>query len=134
MVEPRAMQVLLNGLKEALRLEEWEQPQPGVALLPLEGGITIELDGSGEFLVLRAALQERVETGEESTMEAMLLGNLLGQQTGGACLGVDADGAVLWKRLPPGLPVRAVQLELEDFSNYAEVWQKIIREVKERTV
>lgn len=125
------MQMLLEGLKEELGIEEWEQPRPGVALLPLEGGITIELDGSEEALVLRASLQERIETGEEAAMEAMLLGNLLGQQTGGGCLGVDADGAVLWKRLPVGLPVKAVQLELEDFSNYAEVWQKLIREAKE---
>jgi hypothetical protein len=131
MVEPRVMQALLEGLQQSVGIQEWEQPRPRVALLPLEGGITIEIDGSGDFLVLRASLQERIEVGDESAMEAMLLGNLLGQQTGGGCLGVDDHGALLWKRLPADLPVRAVHLELEDFSNYAEVWQKILREAKE---
>jgi hypothetical protein len=129
-MEPRAFAVLLQGLQEALGLEEWEMAQEGVARLPLESGISVEIDGRGEQLVLRSSLGVPIASGEESVMEQMLVGNLLGQQTGGGCLGVDERGAVLWKRLPEDLPVRSIRLELEDFSNYAEVWQKMLLEAK----
>ncbi len=131
-MEPRMFQVLIQDLAKALGIEEWDSTRKEVVTVKLGDRTTLFIDGSEESLVLRATLGVAVTVDDLAALETMLQGNLLGQQTGGSCLGLDGEEPVLWKKLIPGLTPRDVLLELEDFSNYAEVWVKLIDEAKQK--
>jgi hypothetical protein len=129
-MEPRMFQLLVRELAQALGVEDWGSEPKDIVRAKLGEHVTLIIDGSGETLLLRAQLGVLVTAEDGGALEAMLTGNLLGQQTGGACLGLEGQEAVLWKRLASRIGSKEVLLELEDFSNYAEVWVKLIEEAK----
>jgi hypothetical protein len=118
--------LLLNDLKEAIGLPEFELDEDGYACLALdEVMLNLEFDEETNRLMLYSPLGEIPASGCEALYETLLEANFLGQQTGGATLGLQReDNAVVLHQAVSLAGVTSVQFQglLETFVDAAETW------------
>ncbi|MGD9685335.1 MAG: type III secretion system chaperone [Candidatus Obscuribacterales bacterium] len=99
------------------------EPDLKIALIPIEKGFAFRAR-VGKCTGGSAA---------EPFLELMLLGNLLGQGTGGSLLALDEKGEqiLLIEEVVEDLPYGELKGILERFCNYAEEWKKRVEEAQE---
>jgi hypothetical protein len=99
---------------------------PGVFAFPLEEDLTIEISDRPPGFVLSCHLSSLPSTHQEELLTRLMLGNLFGQGTKGAVLGISEDGNVL--TLTQVVDYNADYKEfrdiLEDFVNTIDVWRE----------
>lgn len=93
--------------------------------LQLEG-IPIHLTDSPPGMELSSVIGETPKENQEAVFTKLLRGNLLGQATRHACLGLDEDGThiVLMASIPSVRSYREFRDAVEDFVNAIMFWKE----------
>lgn len=105
---------------------------PGSYELPLESDLVVTISEIGKGFSLMTSLAPCPKTNRESLFTQALLGNLFGQGTHGATLGISPDGnyLVLSRAFPELTDYNTFRDTIEDFINVADYWQGIIKSYK----
>lgn len=116
----------IQSLSKELELEETLATEvPGVYALPLEGDLMITITDKPPGFSLACTLDSAKKQNEEDFFARLMLGNLFGQGTKGAVLGLTEDGNLL--TLTQTVDYNAEYKEfrdiIEDFINSAEYWR-----------
>lgn len=99
---------------------------PGIYTLPLEDGITINMTDIPNGYIFKCNVGPFPKTKEELFVVQAMLGNLFGQGTKGAVLGLNPDGTILTLTLVVDYPVEYKEFResLEDFINTMDFWRE----------
>lgn len=127
---------MLNVLMQELA-KEWEldgslpQEVPGVYLVPLEDGVSFTVatqnTGAGrEGIVLQSSLAAVPKGKEESLYSHALLGNLFGQGTKHAVLGLNENASLLTlsRFIDYDVNFQEFREAIEDFINTMDFWRE----------
>ena len=98
---------------------------PGIYTLPLEGG-SINMTDIPDGYILKANVAPFPKVKEELFATQAMMGNLFGQGTKGAALGLNEDGTILTLTLVVDFPVEYKDFRdsLEDFINVMDFWRE----------
>lgn len=110
---------------------EWElenplpEPMPGVYNIPLEEGVVITASSLSNGGIKLSAQVVDIPPKEEEFFEQALLGNLFGQGTNGAVLGLTEDGKrlTLSRTIDYDVNYKEFRDLLEDFINSVDFWK-----------
>ncbi len=108
------------GMTSSLELDA-----EGAYLLPLSDLAKIRiLQNADNDIVLHAFLGELPASADVNKVYAqMMVGNLFGRETGGAALGLDAEGhIVMVQRIPGESSAEDFSRYMERFINFSEAW------------
>jgi len=99
---------------------------PGIYTFPLEGGHSINMTDIPEGYILKANVALFPKVKEELFATQAMMGNLFGQGTKGAALGLNLDGTILTLTLVVDFPVEYKDFRdsLEDFINVMDFWRE----------
>lgn len=98
---------------------------PGIYALPLDEGLTINLQEIPGGILLKCALAPYPKTNEEAFSSRAMLGNLFGQGTHGAVLGLsqDSNTLTLSRAIDYHLDYKEFKEIVEDFINSVDFWR-----------
>lgn len=98
---------------------------PGVYALPLEEDTVINITDKPPGCTLSCSLCSMPKQREEEFLSQVMLGNLMGQGTRGAVLGVNEDGNLLTltQALDYNVEYKEFRDILEDFINTVDFWK-----------
>lgn len=122
--------MLDDHMKKLQKEMELTQPLntdlPGVYALPLEEGLTVIVTSMGSGCVLTCNMIACPKQREEDFYSTALLGDLFGQGTGGAVLGLSEDGNMLTlsKAIDYNIEYKDFKDLLEDFINSVDFWRQ----------
>jgi|GEM_PF-1609380 Tir chaperone protein (CesT) family len=123
-----ALKQFVEQLTNDLSLEQaLEAKEDGSYSLRLEPDLDVVLRENNEKNIqIQAILADLPQVQTEEFMLRMVTANLLGRETGGSALGLDAEGkkVILIDFLSEHEPYRAFYEKLEEFLNYAEAWRR----------
>lgn len=99
---------------------------PGIYALPLEDGLAINLTEISNGLMLKCLIAPYPTSHEELFSTQALLGNLFGQGTKGAILGLSHDGKTLTltQIIEYHIEYKEFKDILEDFINTIDFWRE----------
>lgn len=106
-------------------VSELELDADGSYVLPISDLVRLRVrQNADEEIIISAFLGEIPASMDiEKAYTRMMEGNLFGQETGGAALGLDSDGhAVLIRRVPGDVSQEDFANYIESVLNYAEAW------------
>ena len=125
---------LLERLAEELRLPHLpEKDQQGSYALILEPSYKIELTPLDPGIFMSSPIGPYPKEGnQEALLIYLMKANLLGQGTGGASLGLNADETLLTlsRSLPFEVSFKEFHDALEDFLNYIDYWKEEIQKLQ----
>jgi Tir chaperone protein (CesT) family len=105
---------------------------PGVFAFPLEEGLNILITNHPPGFILSCNIAPMPKQPTEEFLTRLMLGNLFGQGTKGAVLGINEDGSLL--TLTHAIDYNAEYKEfrdiLEDFTNSVDLWCEEAQRVK----
>jgi len=100
---------------------------PGVYTFPLEDGLSIDMsDIPNDGFMLKCNVAPFPKVKEELFVTQAMMGNLFGQGTRGAILGLNPDGTILTLTLIVDYPAdyKDFRNSLEDFINVMDFWRE----------
>jgi hypothetical protein len=103
---------------------------PGTYSLPLEGGLTIDMTDIPDGFILKSNIATYPpKDKEELFLTQAMMGNLFGQGTKGAILGINPEGTALTLTRIVDFPVEYKEFRdfLEDFINVMDFWREEIQ-------
>lgn len=105
---------------------------PGSYELPLESDLIVTISELGKGFSMFITLAPCPKTNREALFTQMMLGNLFGQGTHGAALGISADGnsLVLSRAVNELTDYNAFRDSIEDFINVADYWHEMVKSYK----
>lgn len=117
----------IKSLSKELELEEnlLATEVPGVYALPLEGDLTITMTDKPPGFALSCVLDSAKKQNEEDFFTRLMLGNLFGQGTKGAILGLNDDASLLTltQTVDYNIEYKEFRDIVEDFINSADYWR-----------
>lgn len=98
---------------------------PGIYALPLEDGLSILLSEIPSGFCLKCSIAPYPKVREEIFSTQAMLGNLFGQGTRGAVLGLTSDGETLTltQNIDYNIDYKEFKEILEDFINTIDLWR-----------
>ncbi len=98
---------------------------PGIYTLPLEDGLAVNMTDIPNGFILKCNVAPFPKTMEELFATQLMLGNLFGQGTKGAVLGLNMDGTIITLTHVVDYPVEYKEFResLEDFINTMDFWR-----------
>lgn len=116
----------IEQLCRELELPAIDSKSKGVYVLPLEEDLSITISEANAVINFHSNIAALPSQGQDEFLEKMLLGNLFGQATYGAVLGLDEEGNSLLLQRTVDYPVEFRQFRdiLEDFINAADFWRQ----------
>lgn len=124
--------MMLNALMQELT-NEWElqgplpQSVPGVFTIPLEEGVNFTISTLPQGGIYLSGTVGQIGKGQEETLFTQaLLGNLFGQGTKGALLGLNENGTVLTlsRLIEYDVSFKEFRDIVEDFINTIDFWRE----------
>lgn len=99
---------------------------PGTYTLPLEDGLSIHMTDIPDGFILRCNVGPYPKVKEELFTTQAMLGNLFGQGTRGAVLGLNLEGTIVTLTHIVDYPVEYKDFKeiLEDFINTMDFWRE----------
>lgn len=99
---------------------------PGNYTLPLEEGLSVNLTDIPGGYILKSNIAPYPKAKEELFLTQAMLGNLFGQGTKGAILGVNPEGSLITLTLVVDYQVeyKDFRESLEDFINTVDFWRE----------
>lgn len=99
---------------------------PGIYTLPLDEGLSVNMTDIPGGYILKSNIGPYPKTKEDLFLSQAMLGNLFGQGTKGAILGVNPEGTLLTLTLIVDYPVEYKDFKesLEDFINILDFWRE----------
>jgi hypothetical protein len=116
----------IEQLKKELEIEESLATQvPGIYALPIEEGVTITIGETPQCITYFCPLGPAPQKKEEEVFAKLMLGNLFGQGTRGATLGLnnDANLVILSQEINYNADYKEFKEVLEDFINSVDYWR-----------
>ncbi|MCB1180448.1 MAG: type III secretion system chaperone [Chlamydiia bacterium] len=116
----------LNQLTQEFGWDPVARNDDGSYSLSLDPNLQIVLrENELRGITLLSSLASLPENGREEYLIRAMTANLFGAETGGAVLGLDREGKVIFLStfLGENLSYRDFRERLEDFVNYAESWR-----------
>jgi|694.fasta_scaffold18802_8 hypothetical protein len=120
------LEKFIPNLVKELELEDNLATEvPGVYVLPFEDDLNITLSDKRNGFTLSSTLGPAKKQNEEDFFTRLMLGNLFGQGTKGAILGLSDDGnqLTLSQTIEYNIEYKEFRDILEDFVNSAEYWK-----------
>ena len=117
----------IKKLKEEMELtRSLNTDVPGTYSLALDEGLSVTITSMGSGFVLTCNIIACPKHGEEEFYTLALLGDLFGQGTGGATLGLNEDGSLLTlsKGIDYNVEYKDFKDVLEDFINSVDFWRQ----------
>lgn len=98
---------------------------PGVFAFPLEENLSISISGHSAGFALSCTLCPAPKINQEAFLTRVMLGNLFGQGTRGAVLGLNEDGSqlTLAQVVDYNADYKEFRDVLEDFINSVDFWR-----------
>lgn len=121
------LSAFMQEFMKDLELDEpLPQEVPGVYSLPLEEGLTVVIASMPHGFSISAALAPAPKDKEEAFFTSALLGNLFGQGTRGAVLGLSEDGRMLTLSRVIDYDINYKEFKdlIEDFINSVDFWRE----------
>lgn len=99
---------------------------PGVFAFPLEENLTVTISDRPPGFSLFCSLDSIPKARQEEFLTRVMLGNLFGQGTKGAVLGISEDGNLLTltQVIDYNIEYKEFRDILEDFVNTVDVWRE----------
>lgn len=99
---------------------------PGVYALPLEENLKVIITNHPPGFTLSCNLSPMPKQPQEDFLTSLMLGNLFGQGTKGAVLGISEDGALLTltQKIDYNADYKEFRDVLEDFTNSVDLWSE----------
>ncbi len=116
----------MDVLGKELEVDESMATQvPGVYTLPIAENLSVTLTDAPPNIRLSCILGPAKKQNEEAFYTRLMLGNLFGQGTKGAILGLNNDGTLLTltQSMDYNVSYKEFKEILEDFINSIEYWQ-----------
>ena len=125
----------LHQLIEDLELESLSpKDDKGMYLLTFNPTLTISFKALDPGIFVFTSISPIPEKKREELFILLMKANFLGQGTGGACLGMDAEEKLitLSLSLPFDMNYKTFKETIEDFANFTDYWkEELIRHEKE---
>lgn len=106
--------------------EPLPQEVPGIYTLPLDEGLSVIISSNSQGIAFSSKLAPIPKNKEEAFYTEALLGNLFGQGTRGAILGLSEDGRMLTlsREIDYDIGYKEFKELLEDFINSVDFWRE----------
>lgn len=117
----------MEKLKKEMELtQSLNTDVPGTYSLPLDEGLSIGITSMGSGCVFTCNIIACPKQGEEEFYTLALLGDLFGQGTGGATLGLNEDGSLLTlsRGIDYNIEYKDFKDVLEEFINSVDFWRQ----------
>lgn len=123
----------MTKLSKDMELEEpITSDVPGTYVLPLEEKLSVTFQETDDGLTMQSNICEIPEAKAEEFLTDAMFGNLFGQGTEGAILGLDPSGKILTltTSLSHGTEYAHFYHTLEDFINTVDFWADEVKSYK----
>lgn len=99
---------------------------PGTYSLPLDEGLSVEMTDIPAGYILKSKIAPYPKAQEDLFLTQAMLGNLFGQGTKGAILGINPEGTAITLTMVVDFPVdyKGFRESLEDFINVMDFWHE----------
>lgn len=125
------IQQLMEKIAVAWSMEQAPLPnEDGLFWLDFEPGLKISVgEKKGNEIIFYACLTALPQKNREEFLLKLMMANLFGRETGGSVLGLDQEGenVSLRRCLPNDVTFKVFYELLEQFVNYAHVWDEEIK-------